>query len=128
MDRKSTFEELKQRIRELEEAVLKSQRVEKALQESANQFRSLFEQSNDSIFLHDLNGKILDINSRTCELLGYDKKKLLTMTIFEVHPQKELPVSAKGAGGAPTISAGSICEVATPIKGSAITLKSTNAR
>lgn len=52
--------------------ITKPKKVEDELQESEKRFRSLFEQSNDAVFLHDMKGNILDVNSRAAAMLGYD--------------------------------------------------------
>ncbi|MEE9554280.1 MAG: PAS domain S-box protein [candidate division Zixibacteria bacterium] len=65
-------------------------RAEEALHESEKSFRRLFEHSNDPIFVHSIEGKILDVNTRACEMLGYNRDKLLSMTIQNLHPEGEL--------------------------------------
>ncbi|MDA0524079.1 PAS domain S-box protein [Methanococcoides alaskense] len=44
-----------------------------ALLDRNNRFRSLFENSNDAIFIHTFDGTILDVNNKACELIGYSK-------------------------------------------------------
>lgn len=63
-----------------------------ALRESEERFRGLFEQSNDAVIIHE-SGKIIDVNQRTCEILGYSKEQLLTMSIPDLHPEKDRPQS-----------------------------------
>ncbi|MFC1816367.1 PAS domain-containing protein [Thermodesulfobacteriota bacterium] len=58
-----------------------------ALQKSEERFRNLFEQSNDAVIIH-VAGKILDVNSRTCEMIGYNKDKLITMKILDFVPEE----------------------------------------
>jgi formate hydrogenlyase transcriptional activator len=55
-----------------------------ALQESEKRFRMLVEQAGDAFFIHDYTGKILDVNLRACEMLGYSRDELLRMSIFDV--------------------------------------------
>ncbi len=69
--------------------------AEEKLKESEKRFRRLFEQSNDAVFIHGLDGEILNVNSRACEMAGYDKDTLLQMPILALHPQEELPRSKK---------------------------------
>ncbi len=66
------------------------------LAESEQKFKSLFEQSNDAIFIHDLEGNILDINKRVEELLGYAREDLLRMNIEELHPESDLERGREG--------------------------------
>ncbi|MDP6635399.1 MAG: PAS domain S-box protein [Phycisphaerae bacterium] len=60
------------------------------LKKSEDRYRRLFEQSNDAIFVHAPDGKILDVNSRACEMLGYTRDRLLTMSVPSLHPESEL--------------------------------------
>jgi len=55
-----------------------------ALQESEKRFRMLVEQAGDAFFIHDYVGKILDVNLRACETLGYNRDELLEMNIADV--------------------------------------------
>ncbi|MCP4605106.1 MAG: PAS domain S-box protein [Proteobacteria bacterium] len=64
--------------------------TEKKLRESEKRFRSLFAQSNDAVFIHTLDGKILDVNHRACEMLGYTKNELVQLSIAALHPADEL--------------------------------------
>ncbi len=58
------------------------------IQENEERFRRLFEQSNDAIIIHK-QGKILDVNQKLCEMLGYNKEKLLSMSIPDLHHEDE---------------------------------------
>ena len=60
--------------------------AEQALRESEARFRMLAQNTPDAVFLHDMAGKILDVNDQACLLLGYDRETLtrLCITDFEV--------------------------------------------
>ena len=62
--------------------------AEVRLQENEKRFRNLFEQSNDAIFLHKSN-RIIDVNQRACEMLGYNRNQLLSMSIPDLHHKKD---------------------------------------
>jgi len=53
-------------------------------------FRSLFEQSNDAIFIHDRKGKILEVNNRACQMLGYGPDQLPGKNISLFHLQEDM--------------------------------------
>ena len=55
-----------------------------SLHESEKRFRLLVEQAGDAFFIHDYAGKILDVNRRACETLGYTRQELLEMEISDV--------------------------------------------
>ncbi len=66
-------------------AAAKSQKYfENQIRESEQRFRSLVENSADSLVLHDLNGVILDVNRATCEMLGYDRRELISLDMREI--------------------------------------------
>jgi diguanylate cyclase (GGDEF)-like protein/PAS domain S-box-containing protein len=48
-----------------------------ALKQSEQRFRALFEQSSDAVFLTDLNLRLLDVNKRASQLLGYEVEELI---------------------------------------------------
>jgi len=54
--------------------------IEKALRQSEQRYRTLFEHAGDAIFVHNLEGQFLDVNRIACQLLGYSKEELLQMT------------------------------------------------
>ncbi len=64
--------------------------VKRALSDSEQRYRSLFERSNDAIIIHDLMGDILEVNSKACQLLGHKAERLTTMTLWMIHPEAEL--------------------------------------
>ncbi len=86
---------LRQRLAGLETSETERKKGEEALRESEERFRRLFEQSNDAVFIHDLEGKLLDVNSMACDLLGYHKDALLKIPVSTLHPEEELPASKK---------------------------------
>jgi diguanylate cyclase (GGDEF)-like protein/PAS domain S-box-containing protein len=58
--------------------------AEEALKESEAHFRSLVEQASDSFYVHDVNGRFLDVNQRGCQGLGYKRKDILNMSITDI--------------------------------------------
>lgn len=72
--------------RELREAELRRERkrVEKAFRRSETRFRRLVEQTTDAIFVHDLEGRFVDVNQQACESLGYTRQELLGMSVSDI--------------------------------------------
>lgn len=60
---------------------------EKALRTSEEKYRALFDQSSEGIFLHDLEGNILDVNDKACMQLGYSQDELLRLNVFDLFPK-----------------------------------------
>lgn len=46
--------------------------------------RSLVDQAADALCLHEIDGRILDVNRRMCTTLGYSREELLTLTVFDI--------------------------------------------
>jgi PAS domain S-box-containing protein len=61
-------------------------RAEKALRRSEDRFASLFRNSPAAIGISTVReGRILDVNQRCCELLGYQREELIGRTVDQVH-------------------------------------------
>ncbi len=78
--------------RELKEAKERKDLVlaEKKIVESEAKYRKLFEHSNDAIFIHNLNGNMLDINRSACEMMEYSHSQLLSMSISALYSEEAL--------------------------------------
>ncbi len=50
---------------------------------SEARYRSLFEQSRDGVAIHDLNGKLINVNPALCELFGYSEEEFLRLNITQ---------------------------------------------
>ena len=61
-------------------------KMEEALKESEEKYRSLVTQSPDGIFVVDLEGGFISVNEAMCKALGHNEKKLLTMKIWDFIP------------------------------------------
>ena len=55
-----------------------------ALQKSEENYRQLFEQAADGIFIADAEGRYLDVNTSGCELLGYTRDEILHLTLRDL--------------------------------------------
>jgi len=64
--------------------VTERKQAEAALRESEEKYRALFNQIEDSIFVHDREGNILDVNRAACEQLGYTREELLRLKTFAI--------------------------------------------
>ena len=54
-------------------------RVENALRESEEKFRTIFNNASDAFFFIDSEGRFIDVNRGACELTGYNYDELLQM-------------------------------------------------
>ncbi|GEM_PF-1356214 len=71
-------------IRDVSERV----KSERKIRENELKFRTLFETSNDSIFLMD-NGTIVDCNQKACEIFACSKTDLIGHTLHEFFPERQ---------------------------------------
>ncbi|MCI0497721.1 MAG: PAS domain S-box protein, partial [Thermoplasmata archaeon] len=81
---------------------------EREMAESEERFRTLFELSEETIVVHDLEGRILEANGRATEAFGFAREELLEMNIADVHPPASRGAMAEAleriaAGGAAAI-------------------------
>lgn len=68
---------------------------ERKIVENEEKFRSLFEQSNDAVFVHGFDGEIFDVNERACQMLGYSRKELLKLKISDLHIEDDLEIAQR---------------------------------
>ncbi|KAA0013359.1 MAG: PAS domain S-box protein [Thermoplasmata archaeon] len=61
----------------------------KALKESEEKYRGLFEESTDAIYISTEDGKLLDINEAGEKLFGYTKEELRKMNVENLYENKE---------------------------------------
>ncbi|HET7586388.1 MAG TPA: ATP-binding protein [Gemmatimonadaceae bacterium] len=69
---------------ELRTDILFRARAEEALRASEERFRRLFEQAADSLFVHDAEGRFVDVNPRAVESLGYTRDELLALRVRDI--------------------------------------------
>lgn len=57
--------------------------AERALRQSEERFRQLFEQSVDALLVHDEEGRYVDVNVQACRLYGYSREELLSLSVHD---------------------------------------------
>jgi two-component system cell cycle sensor histidine kinase/response regulator CckA len=73
--------------------VTERKNAEQALRDSEEKYSKLFHESNDAIFIHDLEGNIIDVNQRVIDLLGYEREEVLKLNVRDLHPPGALAQS-----------------------------------
>jgi PAS domain S-box-containing protein len=62
-----------------------------ALRRSESNFRRLFDQASDGIFIIDPAGRYTDVNAAGCEMLGYSREELVGKPITDFTPLEDAP-------------------------------------
>ncbi len=64
-------------------------RTERTLRESERWFRTLAEHVPEAVFVHDLEGRILEANPQACLILGYSRDELLARRVADIESDYE---------------------------------------
>jgi PAS domain S-box-containing protein len=68
--------------------ITERERAEKKVAESEQRYRQLMEMANDAILIHEISqegpGRLIEVNEKSCQLLGYRKDELLRMAISDI--------------------------------------------
>lgn len=64
--------------------ITERQKADESLKESEERYRDLFENANDTIYLHDLRGKFISVNQTGERMFGYSREEAKKLNISEV--------------------------------------------
>ncbi|TWT32321.1 Blue-light-activated protein [Posidoniimonas corsicana] len=73
--------------------ITQQREAETKLRESEETFRCMFDRSATSMVTVDLTGRILRVNDSTCQMLGYQREELLTLSFTDITAPEDLPDS-----------------------------------
>ncbi len=65
--------------------------MEILLRDSEAKYRLLFDNAGDAIFIHDLQGRIMEANSMAQERLGYTRDELISRDFSQIEAEEEAP-------------------------------------
>ena len=82
---------LRQQNAELEKTEIKHKQAEEAWKESKERLEAFLNRSLCCVCVHDFEGRFLDANKSTLNLLGYSKKELLSLSLFSLIEEDQLP-------------------------------------
>ena len=88
MPKRPSYEELGQRVKELERETVKRKRAEEALRESEEKYRTILESVEDGYFEVDIRGNFTFFNDSLCKIHGYSKNELMGMNNREYMDEK----------------------------------------
>lgn len=90
--------------------ITERKRAEEVIKESEERYKRLVENAADALFVHDLEGKFLEVNQQACASLGYRREELLTLSVPDIEQQfntdKVQELLKKVRGGATLTAAG----------------------
>ncbi|MCI0497771.1 MAG: PAS domain S-box protein, partial [Thermoplasmata archaeon] len=75
--------------------VTERERAEEALRESEERYRALFDRSLEAVYVHDFDGRFLDANSITLEMLGCSRDEIRGMSLDSVIDDGFLPLARR---------------------------------
>ncbi len=58
-------------------------RTEQALNASERKYRSIVQNMNDALYVHEFSGRILDVNDRACQMLGYERGQIMGRNVMD---------------------------------------------
>ncbi len=83
--------------------------AESALRRSEENYRLLFDQANDAIFLAGADGRLLDLNARACQALGHTRETMLRFHLLDLIAPEDRDAArtnlARLLGGNPQVNA-----------------------
>lgn len=65
--------------------ITRRKRSEKALRRSETRYRTLFGESRDAVYMNTRDGKILDVNQASVDLLGFSRDELIGMNVRKLY-------------------------------------------
>ncbi len=87
MANKPTCEESEKEVRKSVKKNIEGDRVEKALRESGERYRDLYESAPNAYFsIRAIDGSIVSCNAKALQLLGYDREAIMRMKVFDLYP------------------------------------------
>ena len=76
---------LKESFAKLEQRLVERKQAEKALRESEEKYRTLFEDSRDAIYINTREGKFVDVNQSMPDLFGYTRQEIMAKNNRELY-------------------------------------------
>ncbi len=74
----------------LRQAQQEQETAAQALRESEEKYRTLMDGAADAYFVHDFEGRFVEVNRLAWESLGYTREELIELTVFDVDPDFEV--------------------------------------
>jgi PAS domain S-box-containing protein len=73
--------------------ITERKQADEKIKQSEEKYRDLFQNANDAICIVDSDLKYKDVNNKTVEMFGYTKEELLNMSVYDLIPCEQIPIS-----------------------------------
>jgi PAS domain S-box-containing protein len=93
--RDSLEQTVEERTKDLKQEIVERKKIEDALMEEKNRYQALFENSADGIYLHDLEGNFIGVNSAAEKIIGYSQEELLSINIRSFLNEEQIEESTR---------------------------------
>ncbi|MFO7559616.1 MAG: PAS domain S-box protein [Desulfobacterales bacterium] len=90
MSKKPSYEELEQRVRDLEQKVSNLKQAEEKIDERVIGYNKIFQSSLDCVYLHDLEGNFIDANPVALDLFGYTREEITSLNLASLVSEDDL--------------------------------------
>ena len=91
MSTKLTYQELEQRVRQLEQEAAEYRPMEEGFSKTLAWYKNLFRESRDGVFISDKHARFVYVNAAACELTGYTEQEMLFMRLSDLYDNIDLP-------------------------------------
>ena len=75
------LERLQAKVEELEKIRVEHEALLSSVRDSRSRYQMIFDNANDGIILHDLDGNLIDINRSMYKRLGYTKEEIMSIPL-----------------------------------------------
>jgi PAS domain S-box-containing protein len=89
MNDRPSYEELEKRLKDLEQEYLLAKETAR---ESEERYQAFFERSFDIIYVHDFEGRFLDLNNSALTMLGYSRDEVPNLTLRTLLTDDQIPI------------------------------------
>ena len=69
-------------------SLIEREEIESELKNTEAKYRQIFDGVNDAVFVETLQGEVLDVNKRACEMFGWTREEFLTKTVKDMVPSE----------------------------------------
>ncbi len=90
MAKKTTSQELEQKVEKLEKEILELKREKEELQDSHEKYSALSDLKLNCIYIHDMAGNFIDANDAALSLLGYTREEIPSINIASLIEENQL--------------------------------------